>query len=191
MRSAFTLLFALLSGVALAQTQPSDTLPAVNRSLERFVSRTGKIVLLTDYDIPDINLGLSGTIETKIRKVTVGGETAYFYMLEKDRQFTALNWSLDYEQLVEMMKAVSLLKAGFDEAMREKVLYKENRFSTNSGIRVGYMIEEGKPRWFLTTDRSIYTPRAKAPSTVFVSDIALLEKSLAEGKAKIDEFTRR
>ena len=43
-----------------------------------------------------------------------------------------------------MIKAVAVLKSGFEAALNEKAYYKESRFMTKDKFRVGYLIEDNK-----------------------------------------------
>lgn len=157
-------------------------------SMEKFLSKTGEMILITDYKLPDINIGLSGFLDVRVRKATVATDTKFYYSLQKERQFSSMNWFIEYNDLLEMIKAVSVLKSGFAAAVNEKSYYKENRFITKDKFRVGYFIEDNKAQWFVTADRNLNTPLYKAPSLVIIKDISLLEKSLLEGKQKIEEI---
>ena len=54
-------------------------------SLERFLSKAGEMILITGYKLPNINIGLSGVSEVKIRKVTIKTDTKFCYSLQKER----------------------------------------------------------------------------------------------------------
>ncbi|MBO0933645.1 hypothetical protein [Fibrella aquatilis] len=157
-------------------------------SLERFLSRNGEMILLTDYKLPNMNLGLSGVAEAKIRRASIATETKFYYALSKERQFSSMNWFIEYSDLLEIIKAVAVLKSGFADAVKGEAFYKENRFATKDGVRVGYFIEDGKAKWFITADRNINTPIFKLAGTVLFNEVALLEKTLFEGRHKIEEL---
>ena len=99
-----------------------------------------------------------------------------------------MNWFIEYADLLEMIKAVKVLKSGFAAAVSEKPFYKENRFMTKDKFRVGYFVEDNKAQWFITADRNINTPLYKTIGLVLIKDVSLLEKSLSEDKQKIEEL---
>lgn len=189
MRIAFLFVCSVLLSTTTAFPQEQkETINSDISSLERFLSKTGEMVLVTDYKLPDINMGLSGVLEAKVRKATIATETKYYYSLQKERQFSSMNWFVEYADLLEMMKAVTVLKSSFLADVNEKAFYKENRFMTKDKFRVGYFIEDNKAQWFITADRSINTSLYKVAGLVLIKDISLLEKSLSEGKQRIEEL---
>ncbi|GAB3799340.1 hypothetical protein GCM10028819_22450 [Spirosoma humi] len=148
------------------------------------------MILVTDYKLPEINMGLSGVMEAKVRKATIATDTKFYYSLQKERQLSSMNWFIEYTDLLEMIKAVAVLKPGFAEAVNEKAFYKANYFATKDKFKVGYFIEDNKAQWFITADRNINAPY-KAAGLVLLKDISLLEKSLSEGKQKIEELMKQ
>ena len=85
MRSAtrFVLLILFPLQLALAQESKKEIKHAVTK-MEAFTSKTGTITKFIDFKMPSLKLFLGEIAETRVRKVVVGNELKYFYLIEKE-----------------------------------------------------------------------------------------------------------
>ncbi|MEZ0610101.1 hypothetical protein ACAW74_16405 [Fibrella sp. WM1] len=177
-------LFSLNLGSVAQQTLPTDTV-----SLDQFSAQQGRMVTLTDYQLPSIAMGMN-RLYNRIRKVTVDGATRYFHLFDKYQSVDPQGplFSLSYNENVEMQQAIKLLKNNVELSMREKASYTESRYATYHAVRVGYFVEEGKVKWYLDAN-PYYTDRFhRSFGAINLVDITPIEKALLEARQKIDEL---
>ncbi|AQG78430.1 hypothetical protein [Spirosoma montaniterrae] len=177
-----------LAGLSLstfAQNPPADTM-----SLEQFTDRTVTIVTLTDYKLPDVNLGMN-RLYVRIRKATINTVSRYFFTFDKISTDKGNGFALNYEEIGGMIAAIGRLSQEIDAALREKADYKESRYSTYRGIRVGYFVENGKVRWFIDGAPNALHIYYRTIGSINVADIGPFEKALIDAKRKIDQMMDR
>lgn len=171
--SALILLFSSCKQDRVKDTEITKT------KIETLVSNTGSIVKLVDTILPDLQTSYS-TSETRIRKITNGGETAYFYQIESKVKYSKSTASIEYSDIDEVLKALKILLSEVEADIASNPDYTENKFVTVDGFQVGYYISEGKANWFITLERS------GSDNTLFVSEGKVIETAFTDAKNKID-----
>jgi len=178
-KSVFLMLLTL--NFAFAQDN-KEASKSTDTKMEAFASKTGTITKFIDYRMPSLKLFLGEVAETRVRKVIVDEEFKYFYLIEKESKNADNGASIEYTDLLEVIKALAVLK---NEAMADQATkpdYVENKFVTPDGFQLGYFITEGTGRWYMKFDRN------GSDNTVFITDVQTIEGSLNAAKNKIEEM---
>jgi hypothetical protein len=147
--------------------------------MEQFVSKKGQILKFVDTTMPGLRLSY-GSAETRIRKLSSGSESAYFYQIEKAGQYSSSVASIEYTDLVEVIKAISALKSEVNKDVAANPDYLENRFVSDDGFIIGYYISKGKSSWFIRLDGH------GSDNTLFLNDVMTLEDAFNNAKIKIE-----
>ncbi len=169
----------LYNSPGLSQETRKDTKPPETK-MEVFASRTGTIVKIIDTYLPSLKLYLGGVAETRIRKIFSGNEARYFYQVEKEGKYSSNTASIEQSDLLEIIKALKLLKSEAEKDMASDPHYLENKFSTVDGFQIGYYVSKRKAQWFLKLEKY------GSDNTVFVNDVDDLEASFSNAKETID-----
>lgn len=82
--------------------------------MDVFASRTGSITKFVDNKLPNLSASY-GSAETRVRKITNGASTAYFYQITKEGKYSNSVASIEYSDLIELLKAVKVLKGRSNE----------------------------------------------------------------------------
>jgi hypothetical protein len=173
------LLMLLTLHFAFAQDRKNE---GTETKMEAFGSKTGTITKFVDFKMPSLKLFLGEVAETRVRKVIVGNDLKYFYLIEKESKNANTTAAIEYTDLLEVIKALAILK---NEAMADQASkpdYLENKFVTSDGFQLGYYITEGKGKWYMKFDRY------GSDNTVFINDVQTIEASLNAAKIKIEEM---
>ena len=173
----FTLVF--LSFALFAQ-QGKDAPNVQKTKMAAFVSETGVIRKFVDVNLPALKGSYLQLAETRIRKVSVGTEAKYFYQIEKKNQYNNSVASIEYEDLLETIKALKSLITEVDGDIKSNPDYMENKFVTVDGFEVGYYVSKAKVMWFIKLEQY------GSDNTFFVSNVAVLEAGFNEAKSKIE-----
>lgn len=152
--------------------------------MEAFASKTGTIVKFIDTKLPDIKLSYGSVAETRIRKIISGPEARFFYQIENQGKYSSNTASIDYADLLEVIKAIKSLKADVDKDIALNPDYLENKFTTTDGFQVGYYISKGKASWYLRLEKY------GSDNTIFVKDGDGIETAFTEAKTKIEELKK-
>tara|TARA_Y100001980_G_C14514028_1_gene289396 strand:+ start:243 stop:779 length:537 start_codon:yes stop_codon:yes gene_type:complete len=118
--------------------------------MERFVSNTGKIMKIENFDLPDLKASYE-VLKAKVRKATVQDEVNYYLLLVKEDKYGDKSAAIAEDDLTELIKA-------FDELINQmenensKSDYFENKFSTEDGFQIGYG-GSGNILWFITLEK--------------------------------------
>lgn len=152
--------------------------------MDLFASRTGVITKFTDYKLSGIKMFLGEKAETRVRKVTSGGESRYFYQIERRGEYSNATASVEYTDLLEVIKAFQVLKKELANDAANKPDYLENKFTTVDGFQVGYYVEGSKAKWYLQLERY------GTNKTIFLNDADTIENGLQEAKNKIEELNK-
>lgn len=177
----FTLLILLFSTLALAQDKKKE-IKSVETKMEIFASKTGTITKFIDFKMPALKLFLGEFAETRVRKVIVGNEWKYFYLIEKESKSAHTTASIEYADLLEVIKALAILKSEAPVDQSSKPDYLENKYVTADGFQLGYYVTEGKGKWYIKFDRY------GSDNTVFINDVQTIEVSLNAARSKIEEM---
>ena len=150
--------------------------------MEIFASKTGTITKFIDFKMPSLKLFLGEVAETRVRKVIVGNERKYFYLIEKESKNASTTAAIEYSDLLEVIKALTILKGESTLDQSSKPDYLENKFVTSDGFQLGYYVTEGKGKWYIKFDRY------GSDNTVFINDVQTIEASLNAARTKIEEI---
>jgi len=180
----FTLLFVLFASLALAQETKKDVKHTTTK-MEAFASKTGTITKFVDFKMPSLKLFLSEVAETRVRKVIVGNELKYFYLIEKQSKNASTTAAIEYYDLLEVIKDLAVLKSESASDRASKPDYLENKFVTPDGFQLGYYVSEGEGKWYMKFNQF------GTDNTVFINDVQTIEISLMAAKNKIEEMTHR
>jgi len=149
--------------------------------MDQFASKTGVIVKFEDFNLPNIPLSY-GAAEARIRKLTSGGETKYFYQISNEGKYGTKTASIAYEDLIEVQKALTSLIAESATDASTSSDYIENKFVTDDGFKVGYYVSDGKLTWYMQLEKF------GSNNTIFIKEASSVKSALDQAKAKMDEL---
>jgi hypothetical protein len=150
--------------------------------MDAFTSKTGTILKFTDYKLSGLKQSIGRLTETRIRKINSGTSTMYFFQIEKSGQYSNSTASIEYSDLLEIIKAISSLKSEVEKDLTSNPDYLENKFTTADGFQVGYYVSKGKISWYIKLEKY------GSDNTLFIENAELIEKSFEESKNKINEL---
>jgi len=185
MRNMYLSLVILLLAFKVNAQEAKDAKEASTK-MDAIASKTGSIIKFIDYSMPDLSSSSKSNYpvaKTRIRKFIVGGNTEYFYQISRTGEY-GTTASIAYEDLIEVVKAMTSLK---NEAMSDNTLnpdYMENKFITADGFEIGYYIEKAKVVWFIVINKYV------SGTTVSINDYSILESAFNAAKQKIDELKK-
>ena len=164
-----TIAVALAFSIAFCRAQDvKKAAPALETKMDKFVSRTGTFSKFIDTRLQSLKLSY-GSAETRIRKLISGTEAVYFYQIEKAGQYTTSAASIEYSDLLEVIKALNALKMDVDKDIAINPDYLENKYVTVDGFQVGYFVDKGKGTWYVKLEKY------GSDNTLFVKDEQTLE----------------
>ncbi|WP_228437758.1 hypothetical protein [Chryseobacterium sp. 7] len=149
--------------------------------MDLFTSKTGSIIKFTDTRLPPLKTSYSDA-ETKIRKITSGSNTSYFYQIVKDGKYANSAASIEYSDLLEVIKALKELQLQSEKDTTANPDYIENKFITVDGFQVGYYVDRSKKIWFLKLEKY------GSDNTLFINDVVSLDTAFNDAKNKIEEL---
>ena len=173
----------LLNGNSFAQEVKKDA-KTFETKMDQFASKSGVITKFTDTNLPNLKTSY-GAAETRIRKVNNGGDALFFYQISKSGQYSTNTASIEYSDLIEVIKAIKILKSDEEKDIALNPDYLENKFTTIDGFQVGYYISKGKSTWYLKLEKY-----GSDNNTLFVKDGNTIESAFNDAKAKIDELKK-
>ena len=168
----FALLLIFASSVVFPQEEKELT------KMERFVSNTGKIIKLENFNLPSLTAH-SEKLQAKIRKATISGEAAFFLILIKEDKYGDKSAAIAEEDLTEVLMAFENIMA--QSAVEDSDAdYLENKFTTDDGFQIGYA--KGKSiTWFITLERY-------GKSTVLFNNPNGIKATFINAISKIEEL---
>jgi hypothetical protein len=155
----------------------------VKTKMDVFASKTGSITKFIDSKLPNLKASY-GSAETRIRKITNGGYSAFFYQIIKDGKYSNSTASIEYSDLIEVIKALKVLKSEVTTDISANPDYMENKFVTVDGFQIGYYVTSAKANWYLKLEKY------GSDNTLFVEGGENIEIALTEAKNKIDELKK-
>lgn len=180
MKNLYLMLLSLTSfTITFAQDVKSEA-NKIETKMEIFVSKTGVIHKMLDYKLPILKLYLGEIAETRVRVITSGSDRAYFYQIEKAVSYGKKTASIEYTDLLEVIKALESLKLQVEADIAINPDYLENKFTTVDGFQVGYYVSQGKSKWFLTLQKY------GSDNSIFINDAITIENAFIEAKNKIE-----
>ena len=151
MRKFIIISLLLLAAVNVMSAQ-DEKLSEEKTKIEMFSSKTGTITKFTDFNLPKLKT-LYSSVETRIRKINSGNATGFFYQIEKESKYGSKTASIEYSDLLEMIKAIAVLKTAVESDVASNPDYLENKFTTDDGFQIGYYVSKGKSNWYISMDR--------------------------------------
>lgn len=183
MKNNLIILLLIATTVTFSQETKKE-LEKEKTKIDAFASKTGSIIKLTDYKLTSIKTLYGGLSETRIRKINSGALVSYFFQIEKQGKYSTSTASIEYSDLLEVIKAINSLKSEVEKDMLSNPDYLENKFTTVDGFKVGYMINKGKATWYLQLEKY------GSDNSIFIENIETVEKAFEEAKNKIDELKK-
>ncbi len=136
-----------------------------------------------DNKLPNLSASY-GSTETRVRKITNGVATAYFYQITKEGKYSNSVASIEYSDLIELLKAVKVLKGEVTSDIAANSDYMENKFVTVDGFQVGYYVSKGKANSYIKLEKF------GSDNTLFINDGDTIETAFTDAKSKIDELKK-
>lgn len=169
----------LVSGNFYAQEVKKDT-KAVETKMDAFASKTGTITKFTDVKLPNLKTTYE-VAETRVRKINSGMLTSYFFQIEKTGKYSNSTASIEYSDLLEVIKAMKTLILDVEKDVLSKPDYLENKFITVDGFQIGYYVSKEKTTWYMKLEKY------GSDSNVYINDVATIESAFNDAKTKIEE----
>ena len=151
--------------------------------MDVFASKTGSITKFVDTKLPNLK-ATYGSAQTRIRKITNGTTSAFFYQIEKEGKYSSNTASIEYSDLTEILKALKVLKTDVANDVSANPDYMENKFVTVDGFQVGYFISGGKASWYIKLEKY------GSDNTLFIDNGNTIETAFTDAKNKIDELKK-
>jgi len=174
--------FSLLTISVFSQDLKKEA-ETIKTKMDAFSSKTGAITKFIDTKLPNLKASFESA-ETRIRKISSGTSAAYFYQIEKAGKYSNSTASIEYADLIEVLKALKILRADVEKDISLKPDYLENKFISVDGFQVGYYISKGKASWYLKLEKY------GSDNTLFIDNGDTIENAFIEAKNKIDELKK-
>lgn len=155
----------------------------IKTKMDVFASKTGSITKFVDSKLPNLKASF-GSAETRIRKITNGTSSAFFYQIVKEGKYSNSTASIEYSDLIEVLKALKALKAEVTNDVSASPDYMENKFVTVDGFQIGYYVSGGKASWYIKLEKY------GSDNTLFIDNGETIETAFTEAKNKIDELKK-
>ncbi|MEP5935585.1 MAG: hypothetical protein ABJ218_10725 [Winogradskyella arenosi] len=149
--------------------------------MEKFASRTGVITKFTDTNLTDLKTNYT-VATTRIRKINSGNEISYFYQIEKPGKYGNSTASIEYSDLLEVIKAFNSLKLEVETDIQLNPDYLENKFITEDGFQLGYFVNKSKATWYIKLEKY------GSDKTLFIENLEAIQANFTEAKLKIEEL---
>lgn len=175
-------IFSINSLCLSAQDIKKDNEP-LRTKMDAFISSTGRITKFVDTKLPVLKTAYD-RVETRIRKIGSGTTPSYFYQIIKKGQYSTTTASIEYFDLLEVLKALKVLKQEVDKDIADNPDYLENKFITVDGFQVGYYVTNKKATWYIELERY------GSNNSLFFDDGNTIEIVFTEAKNKIDELKK-
>lgn len=156
---------------------------AIKTKMDVFASKTGTITKYVDTKLPNLKTSF-GSAETRIRKISNGVTSAFFYQIVKEGKYSNSTASIEYNDLLEVLKALKVLKLEVDKDIVSKPDYLENKFITVDGFQIGYYVSNSKASWYIKLEKY------GSDNTLFIDNGDSIETAFTEAKNKIDELKK-
>ncbi len=178
------LVFCLILFTSSVYAQDTKDIQKETTKMDAFASKTGTIIKFIDYSLPNLKLSYGGIAEIKIRKIISGSEEEYFLQITYEGKYDTKTASIAYEDLIEVIKAITSLKSEATSDLELNPDYLENKFVTDDGFQVGYYVSAGKMSWYLMLEKF------GSGNTIFPRDVLSIETMFNNSKTKIELLTK-
>lgn len=176
MKKVFNLVLTLVALSSSALFAQEKTAPQTK--FDQFLSSTGKIIRFEDSSLPGVNTDYD-IVEVKVRKFIVGADIKYFYQLSKKTKFGTKTASIEYSDLLEILKVMELLMTNALADRATSIEYLESKFVAD-GFEIGYYKSKSDLKWYM--DLAKYGTAGQ----VFFSNVADVKNSMTAAKDKIE-----
>lgn len=178
------ILWLLMTTTAIFAQEAKKETEKEKTKIDAFASKTGSIIKFTDYKLTGIKALYGESSETRIRKISSGLLVSYFFQIKKQGKYGSSTASIEYSDLIEVIKAFNSLKLELEKDYLTNPEYLENKFTTADGFKVGYMIEKSKVTWVLQLEKY------GSDNMIFIENFEIVEKAFHEAKNKIEEIKK-
>lgn len=182
MKTILTLLALLITTCIFAQDLEKES-EKVKTKMEQFASQSGVITKFTDTNLSDLKSGYT-VAKTRIRELNSADNVKYFYQIEKSAKYGSSTASIEYSDLLEIIKAFNSLKSVVASDVTKNPDYLENKFITEDGFQLGYYVSKGKATWYIKLEKY------GSDKTLFIKDLEKIESNFSEAKNKIEELKK-
>jgi len=176
MKKIMICIIAIIGLTGGAISSQEKTVPQTK--FDQFLSSTGKIIRFEDSSLTPVKTDYD-LVEVKVRKFMVGADTKYFYQLSKKTKYGTKTASIEYTDLLEILKATDLLVANSITDRATSIEYLESKFVAD-GFEIGYYKSKSDLKWYM--DLAKYGTDGQ----VFFSNITDVKASMTSGKEKIE-----
>lgn len=174
-------IFSLNSNLSAQETKKE--IETTKTKIDGFSSRVGIITKFIDTKLPSFKTSFGGA-ETKIRKIINGPNSVYFYQITKEGKYGKSTASIEYNDLIELLKALKALQPETEKDLALNPDYLENKFTTVDGFQIGYYVSGGKASWYIRLEKT------GSDNTLFVDNGNSIETAFTEAKNKIDDLKK-
>lgn len=157
------------------ESKPND-----KSKLEQFTSKSGVILRYIDYHLPSPKLRYRSATAS-VRAIHSGNEVGYFLIIESEEEYRNSRAAIAYEDLLEVIKALAIIK---EQAQKDVALapdYLENRFVSEDGFTVGYYVSKSELVWFIRLERV-------SGGAIFPRDVTVIDSLFDQANDKINEL---
>lgn len=168
--------FASISLVLNAQDVKKE-----QTKMDVFSSKYGVITRFSDAKLPNMQTKYS-VATTRIRKIQNGSESSFFYQIETESKYGTKIASIEYSDLLEVIKALEVLKKTAITDLADNPEYMEAKFTTSDGFQLGYYISKGEVNWYMRLEKY------GSGNTIFFNGYDIISSSLSAAKVKMDEL---
>lgn len=179
MKKSFIIALLAITSISVYAQDKKEEQPKTKMDI--FASKTGVITRFTDFKLQPIN-SLYSLLENRIRKISSGQNVpSYFFQITKEGKYSNSTASIEYTDLIEVIKALATLKKEVDTDLANPN-YTENKFITSDGFQIGYYTQNNKSVWYMKLEKY------GSDNTVYVNSFEQFETAFNNAKAKIDEI---
>lgn len=178
--SLLIIAFVCLANSLIAQENPKTT---EQTKMDVFTSKTGNLLKYIDTNLPNLKTSFA-SCRTRVRKINSGTTTGYFYQIVKEGKYGDNTASIEYSDLIELLKALKALKTDVESDIALNPDYMENKFITEDGFQVGYYVSNEKASWYIKLEKY------SSDATLFINDGNVIETAFTEAKNKIEELMK-
>lgn len=181
MNKIYLALFCLLSFGPIS-TIAQDAIQQPTTKLDKFTSKSGVIIKFEDYRLTRLSLDFGEYAESRVRKIYSGGEIKLFYQISNAGKYGSKTASVAAEDFIEVNKALASLKAQLVTDLKSPADYLENKYATEDGLHLGYLINKGKETWYIRLEKY------GSGGTIFLKSVETIEESFNQAALKLNEL---
>ncbi|WP_417558360.1 hypothetical protein [Mesoflavibacter zeaxanthinifaciens] len=182
MKKSITILAMVITAFSFSQEVKKE-IEKQETKIEKFTSQTGVITKFTDFNLSDLKSSYT-VAKTRIRKLNSGDHVGYFYQIQKPGKYGESTASIEYSDLLELIKAFNSLKTEVDKDVSLNPDYLENKFITTDGFQLGYFVNKGKATWYMRLEKY------GSDKTLYIKDLEKIDANFNEAKNKIEELQK-